>query len=183
MQLSLCNAAWHKLLPTILSKICLRGRVASRILSGRHCLHENFELMLSCFEGLHKIMISIFSKGHACSCCQVCGLALQADVGTDLDCLLTLDNETVAMLGAGPFCRFKAPMMLSVTLGSGASIMPAATATPHTIRLAGGAIGSADGQSHCHSCVCVRVCARALAVMLYTRLHLIFGTIMVNVQV
>lgn len=66
-------------------------------------------------------------------------------MGTNLDCSLTLDMDTVALLGAGPNCRFKSATVLTVTLGSGASIMPAGTAAPDLVRLTSNGIGSAQG--------------------------------------
>lgn len=66
-------------------------------------------------------------------------------MGTSEDCGLVLDAATVDLLGSGPFCKFASPSILSVVMGSEASIRPQGSADPHFVALVPDTIGSAAG--------------------------------------
>lgn len=69
-------------------------------------------------------------------------------MGTSLDCARVLDAATVELLGAGPLCRFTSSAVLTITLGSEASIQPVGTSAPDALGLLANAIGSAAGVQH-----------------------------------
>ena len=66
-------------------------------------------------------------------------------MGTATDCTRVLDFATVAKLGSGPSCQFLTPSVLTITLGSQATILPNGTAQPDVVSLAQDTIGSAAG--------------------------------------
>jgi len=70
---------------------------------------------------------------------------LQGSLGLSADCSLILAAATVVKLGRGPSCEFKISSSLTITLGSGATILPAGTASPDVISLAPNVVGSATG--------------------------------------
>ena len=74
---------------------------------------------------------------------------LQGYLGQSTACSAVLSNATLAKLGNGPACRFLVPSMLTITLGSQATILPNGTARQDVLSLADNAIGSAAGGKLC----------------------------------
>ena len=70
---------------------------------------------------------------------------MQGSLGLSRDCSPILAAATVAKLGTGPSCQFRLSSALTITLGSGATILPAGTANPDVISLAPDVVGSATG--------------------------------------
>ena len=66
-------------------------------------------------------------------------------MGTSMDCTRVLDAVTVGKLGSGPSCQFLTPSVLTITLGSQATILPNGTGQPDVISLAQNTVGSAAG--------------------------------------